>query len=52
MDPLAILANPNCPDCLMPTRESPRRDWVECPDGGERQEWDPQRGTWVRVIRD
>ena len=52
MDPLEILANPNCSDCLVPTRESPGRDWVECPECGERQQWDPQQVTRVCVTRD
>jgi len=52
MDPLEILANPNCSDCLVPTRDSPGRDWVECPECSQRQQWDPGQGSWVQVFSD
>lgn len=26
--------------------------WVECPKCGERQHWDPQRGTSMQVVPD
>ena len=47
MVPLDILANPNCSDCLVPTRDTAGRDSVEWPECGERQQWDPQKNGWV-----
>ena len=46
---MLALANPNCPDCLTRTGDTPAGDVVVCPECGLCQQWDPGRGTWGPV---
>jgi len=49
VNPFLSLANPNCPDCLTRTGDTPAGDVVVCPDCGQSQQWNPERGAWGPV---